>query len=98
MKKLIGYKLFAVLYKLGCICPLQKDRYFCVMTHDSGKHSSVGVVIDAIKKQNADAKFVCLKKEDKRGSGIIDLFFRNSSDEVKNLFILLLLDYLYISS
>lgn len=76
MKKLIGYKLFAILYKLGCICPLQKDRYFCVMTHDSGKHSSVGVVIDAIKKQNADAKFVCLKKEDKRGSGIIDLFFR----------------------
>lgn len=66
MKKEIGYRLFAWMYRICCIFPVQKDKVFCVMTHDSSVEGNVGVVKEQLEKQNSNWKFCCLKREDTR--------------------------------
>ena len=74
MKKIIGYRLFAIMYRIGCIFRPDSNRYFCVMTHDGSAQSSVGVVIQAIRRKNDRARFVCLRKENKSKKALLDLF------------------------
>lgn len=73
MKKIIGYRLFALLYRIGSwFFKLDNNSFFCVMTHDGSDESSVGVVINAIRKRNPDADFVCIKKENKTKMSFVD--------------------------
>ncbi len=69
MKKEIGYRLFAFVYKICCIFPVKKEKIFCVMTHDSSEEGNVGVVKKYLEDRNTDWKFCCLKREDTRFSG-----------------------------
>ena len=76
MIKSIGYIIFAIIYYIGCIFRVDNNVFFCVMTHDGSEDSSVGVVIKAIKEKNPDARFVCVRKSDKGGQGLLNLVFR----------------------
>ncbi|MBE5937285.1 MAG: hypothetical protein E7265_04555 [Lachnospiraceae bacterium] len=78
MIKKIGYILFAMMYYIGCIRPVNPDKYFCVMTHDGSKDSSVGVVIEALRQKNPKAEFTCVRKDSRGGAGLINLIFRMS--------------------
>lgn len=66
------------MYYIGCLVPVKTNRFFCVMTHDGSEDSSVGVVIQAIKKRMPDAEFICLRKDDKGSSGMLNLLFKKS--------------------
>lgn len=74
MKKILGYILFASFYRIGCIFPAKRKRFFCVMTHDDSVESPVGVLITEIKKREPEAEFIRFTKQS-RGN-IIELFFR----------------------
>lgn len=74
--KIIGYYLFAILYYIGCLFPVKKNRFFCVMTHDGSDDSSVGVVVKAIKNKDNNASFIFVKKGDKKSTGMISLFLK----------------------
>ena len=78
MVKSIGYILFAIIYYIGCICHIDNNLFFCVMTHDGSDDSSVGVVIKAIRENNPSARFVCVRKSDRGGNGLIDLILKKS--------------------
>lgn len=69
MKKEIGYHLFAWMYKICCMFPIQKNKIFCVMTHDSSEEGNVGVVKKYLEEKNSDWNFCCLKREDTRFHG-----------------------------
>ncbi len=73
MKK-IGYMLFAVIYYIACIMPVNRNRYFCVMTHDASNDSSVGVVVNAIRKNNPKAIFSYMRKSDRNKASMLSLF------------------------
>lgn len=75
MKKIIGYRIFALLYYIGCIVPVKKNLFFCVMTHDGSDDSSVGVVVKAIKERMPDAEFAYVKKESKSGRAMLGFIF-----------------------
>lgn len=74
MKKIIGYRLFAIMYRIACLFRPDSNRYFCVMTHDGSAQSSVGVVINAIMERNERARFSCLRKENKSKKALFELF------------------------
>lgn len=77
MKKIIGYRLFALLYRIGsCFYKLDSNSFFCVMTHDGSDESSVGVVISALREKNPDAEFVCIKKENKNKKAFFDFMLK----------------------
>lgn len=73
--KQIAYIMFSAVYYIACLFPVNKNRYFCVMTHDAGDDSSVGVVVKAIKKNNPDAVFTYVKKEDRKLTSLAGLIF-----------------------
>ena len=62
MVKSIGYILFAIIYYIGCICHIDNNLFFCVMTHDGSDDSSVGVVIKGIRENNSSGRFVCVRE------------------------------------
>ena len=62
-------------YYIACLLPVNKDRYFCVMTHDASDDSSVGVVVKAIKKKYPNAVFTYVKKEDRKLLSLAGLIF-----------------------
>ncbi len=76
--KSIAYIAFAIVYYIACIVPVNKNRFFCVMTHDSGEDSGVGVVIKEIKSRNPSAVFTYVTKEDKKISSLVKLIFIKS--------------------
>ena len=63
--KQLAYVMFSVVYYIACLLPVNKDRYFCVMTHDASDDSSVGVVVKAIKKKYPNAVFTYVKRGQK---------------------------------
>lgn len=66
--KIIGYLLFAsVFYLVRIFCPIDKKKVFCIMTHDGSQDSSVGVVVQALRKMPDGYHFVYLRKEDTSG-------------------------------
>jgi CDP-ribitol ribitolphosphotransferase len=62
--KELGYRIFAVLYRIFCIFPVDKRRVFLVMTHDSGAEGNVAVVRDYMRRLDAGYRFAQLKRED----------------------------------
>ena len=73
--KIIAYYIFSLFYYIGCLLPVRSNHYFCVMTHDSRIDSSVGVVIQAIKKEASNTKFILYTKETKTKWGKLSLLF-----------------------
>lgn len=68
MKKKIGYWLYAVFFHLFRLFPVKKKKVFCIMTHDGSKGSSVGVVVEALKKQDDFYDFYYMKKKDRENA------------------------------
>lgn len=64
--KRIGYGIFAVIYYFYRLFGRKPNRIFCIMTHDSGKDSSVGSVVEYLKKQKETYEFYYLKKEERK--------------------------------
>lgn len=62
--KEIGYYLFACVYWICRIFPMNKKKVFCIMTHDSSEDSNVGTMVKEFKSRG-DYQFVFIKKDDK---------------------------------
>lgn len=76
--KSIAYIAFAIVYYMACVLPVNKNRFFCVMTHDSSEDSGVGVVIKEIKTRNPSAVFTYVTKEDRKITSLVKLIFVKS--------------------
>ncbi|HAU88134.1 MAG TPA: hypothetical protein DCW90_22445 [Lachnospiraceae bacterium] len=68
MKKKIGYWIFAAFFYLFRLFPRKKNKVFCVMTHDGSAGSSVGVVVEALKKRTDKYQYIYMKKEDRENA------------------------------
>lgn len=62
--KELGYKIFAILYRIFCIFPLKKRQVFLVMTHDAGPEGNVAVFRDYMKGLNKGYRFFELRRLD----------------------------------
>lgn len=62
--KELGYKIFAILYRIFCIFPIQDKQVFLIMTHDAGPEGNVRVVADHMKQLGKGYQFACLRRED----------------------------------
>ena len=62
--KELGYKIFAILYRIFCIFPIQDKLVFLIMTHDAGPDGNVRVVADHMKQLGKGYQFACLRRED----------------------------------
>ncbi|WP_310604865.1 CDP-glycerol glycerophosphotransferase family protein [Anaerosporobacter sp.] len=63
--KKMGYLLFAFFFYMNRIFTrVNKHKVFCIMTHDSSMDSNVGMIIQEMKKQDANYKFYYIKKEE----------------------------------
>ncbi|NLJ96833.1 MAG: hypothetical protein GX321_06730 [Clostridiales bacterium] len=51
MVKTIGYHIFALVYFVCKLFPVQDKRVFCIMTHDDGEGSNVSLLIKELKKR-----------------------------------------------
>lgn len=49
MNKQTGYRIFAVIYKICCLFPVDDHQVFFVMTHDASAEGNVGVVENYMK-------------------------------------------------
>ena len=73
MKKL-GYYLFAIMFYIGRLFPVNSKKVFCIMTHDASKDSSVGVIIQSLKDLEENFQFIILSKNEKKLSNIFSFF------------------------
>lgn len=65
LAKKIGYLLFAFFFYIDRIFTrVNKQKVFCIMTHDSSMDSNVGMIIQEMKKKNPNYKFYYIKKEE----------------------------------
>lgn len=64
MIKTMGYLLFASVYYICRLFPVQKNRVFCIMTHDDGDTSNVALVIKKLEKLNLGFHFNRITKTD----------------------------------
>lgn len=95
--KTAAYILFAIMYYAGCIFPADKNRYFCVMTHDGSDDSSVGVVVQQIRKLNSDAVFSYVKKSDRSNLSLVKLIFVKSVQMARSCTVLMDNEFLPLS-
>ncbi len=74
MMKTLGYRLFALVYNLCRLAPVQKKRVFCIMTHDDGPGSNVSIAAAVLKNRREGYTFSYLTKKEtgavRRLSGI----------------------------
>ena len=63
MKKL-GYILFAAFFHIFRIFPINSKKVFCVATHDSSSEGNIGIVVNALKKQEKSYHIVILTRKD----------------------------------
>ncbi len=68
MKKKIGYWIFAFFFSIFRLLPRNRNKVFCVMTHDGSAGSSVGVVVEALKERTGKYQYVYMKKEDRENA------------------------------
>ena len=66
MVKSVGYYLFAFVYYICRLFPVEEKRVFCIMTHDDGEDSNVGLVIKELKKLGEGYEFNSITKTDTR--------------------------------
>ncbi|WP_455718493.1 hypothetical protein, partial [Anaerosporobacter sp.] len=65
LAKKIGYLIFAFFFYINRIfTKVNKQKVFCIMTHDSSMDSNVGMIIQEMKKKNPNYKFYYIKKEE----------------------------------
>lgn len=62
--KELGYKIFAILYRIFCIFPIKDNQVFLIMTHDAGPEGNVAVMREHMKKLDKGYCFQELKRED----------------------------------
>lgn len=73
--KTVGYLLFAfIVYIDRIFTKVNKNKVFCVMTHDSSMDSNVGIMIQTMKRHNQAFQFIKLTKE----SSTISLFLQKT--------------------
>lgn len=60
----MGYWIYAFFFYMFRLFPRKKGKVFCVMTHDGSAGSSVGVVVEALRKKSDYYQFVFMKKSD----------------------------------
>lgn len=68
MKKKIGYWIYAFFFSVFRLFPRKKEKVFCVMTHDGSAGSSVGIVVNALKKRSDKYQFIYMKKNDRENA------------------------------
>lgn len=68
MKKKIGYWIFAFFFYIFRVCPVKKNKVFCIMTHDGSPGSSVGVVVETLKRKSDKYQFYYMKKNDRENA------------------------------
>ncbi|WP_167955780.1 CDP-glycerol glycerophosphotransferase family protein [Anaerosporobacter faecicola] len=63
--KKMGYMVFAFFfYVYRIFTRVNKDKVFCIMTHDSSMDSNVGMIVQEMKKQSSAYEFHYIKKEE----------------------------------
>lgn len=77
--KELGYKIFAILYRIFCMLPLKKKQIFLVMTHDAGPEGNVAVLRDYIGGLNKGYRFYELKR--------LDTYFGHSLRKMWHFFV-----------
>lgn len=77
--KELGYKIFAILYRIFCFLPLKKKQIFLVMTHDAGPEGNVAVLRDYIIGLNRGYCFYELKR--------LDTYFGHSIRKMWHFFV-----------
>lgn len=64
MVKTVGYYIFAFVYYVCRLFPVQDKRVFCIMTHDDGEGSNVSLVIKELENRRAGYYYNYLTKTD----------------------------------
>ncbi|NLO08699.1 MAG: hypothetical protein GX129_02365, partial [Clostridiales bacterium] len=64
MIKTIGYYIFALVFNICRLFPLNEKRVFCIMTHDGGKDSNVSLLVKKLKKINSTYTFSHITKSE----------------------------------
>jgi len=79
MIKTVGYVLFALVYYICRLFPVQKKRVFCIMTHDDGACSNVKLIEKELEKLDKGFRFDRITKEEvesvRKLSHLISFFF-----------------------
>ena len=79
MVKTVGYILFALVYYICRLFPVQNRRVFCIMTHDDGACSNVRLIEKEMEKLNKGFRFDRVTKRDveavKNLSHVLNFFF-----------------------
>ena len=60
----LGYQIFAVLYRIFCLFPVNQLDVFLIMTHDAGPEGNVGVVRAHMEELKEGYRFHVLKRTD----------------------------------
>lgn len=64
MIKTMGYYIFAFVYSICRLFPLERKRVFCIMTHDDGEDSNVRLVIKGLEGLNSGYIFSYISKSE----------------------------------
>ncbi len=64
MVKTVGYYIFALVYYICRLFPIQDKRVFCIMTHDDGVGSNVNILVRKLKELKPSYFYNCIKKTD----------------------------------
>lgn len=78
MIKTVGYYVFAFVYYICRLFPVNENRVFCIMTHDDGESGNVRLVLKELKKLKAGYKFTGITKtevESVKGLNNVSKFF-----------------------
>lgn len=68
--KTVGYIIFAALFYLfRFFCKVKEKRIFCIMTHDGGKDSNVGMMSEYLQNKKEGYSFFYLRKSDRNKVG-----------------------------
>ena len=62
MIKTIGYYIFAVVFYICRLLPINNKKVFCIMTHDDGEDSNVSLVAKKLQKLNDSYSFSYITK------------------------------------
>ncbi|MBH1940366.1 CDP-glycerol glycerophosphotransferase family protein [Mobilitalea sibirica] len=64
MLKIIGYRMFALIYYICRLFPAGDKRVLCIKTHEEGKGSNVSIVEQALMEKNTGYTFSYIRKSD----------------------------------
>ncbi|TAH71161.1 MAG: hypothetical protein EWM47_04675 [Anaerolineaceae bacterium] len=64
MIKTIGYLIFASIYYISCLFPLNDKRVLCIMTHDDGEDGNVSLLVSELKRLKRGYNFSYITKSE----------------------------------